>query len=247
MASTVFAVLGCASIAYGVAVMSLHSGTPFFAVWYALGAVFLLIAWAVHAGAWSSLPIAGKGIGVAMLAGACAIVAVTSGLMLSQFNAQGKPGLDYLIVLGAQVHGDHTPSSVLQYRLDAAAAYLDENPETLCIVTGTQGPNEPIAEADCMAAYLEQHGVDPTRIIREDRATNTVQNIAYSRELMSSPAASVGIVTNDFHVYRAVKIAQKAGLGNACGIATYSTPFFLPNNMLREAMGIVKDALTGNL
>ena len=243
----VLALLGFVSIAYGVAVMSLNSGTPFFAVWYALGAAWFAAAWATHAGVWANLPLVAKGAGAACLAAVCAIVIVTDGLMISQFDKQGEDGLDYVIVLGAQVRPDETPSSVLQYRLDAAVSYLRENPQTTCIVSGGQGPNEPIAEADCMATYLQQRGVDPARTIREDRSTNTMENIANSMALMSSPSARVGIVTNNFHVFRAMRIAQKAGLANACGISAYSTPFYLPNNMLRETMGIVKDFLAGNL
>ncbi|MDO4400745.1 MAG: YdcF family protein [Coriobacteriia bacterium] len=243
----VFALLGFASIAYGVAVMSLNSGTPFFAVWYALGAAWLAAAWATHAGAWANLPLVAKGVGAACLAAICVVLAVTSVLMIGQFDEQGENGLDYIVVLGAQVRPDETPGSVLQYRLDAAVSYLRENPQTTCIVSGGQGPNEPVAEADCMGTYLELHGIDPARIIREDRSANTVQNIANSMALMSSPFARTGIVTNNFHVFRAVKIAQKAGLENACGISAYSTPFYLPNNMLRETMGIVKDFLAGNL
>ena len=57
----------------------------------------------------------------------------------------------------------------------------------------------------------------------------------------------MGIVTNDFHVYRAVHIARKAGLAHACGIAGYSTPLYLPNNLLRESLGLAKDFAVGNI
>ena len=64
---------------------------------------------------------------------------------------------------------------------------------------------------------------------------------------MDGAAPRVGIVTNDFHVYRALCVARKAGLANCCGIAAYSTPSFLPNNLLRESLGIVKDFVAGNI
>jgi uncharacterized SAM-binding protein YcdF (DUF218 family) len=117
----------------------------------------------------------------------------------------------------------------------------------MCVVSGGQGPDEPFPEAQGMAAYLVQHGVAPERIMQESRSTNTVQNIAFSLELIGSTNYRIGIVTNNFHVFRAVRTARKAGLRNACGIAGYSTPWYLPNNLLREAMGVVKDFLVGNI
>ena len=57
----------------------------------------------------------------------------------------------------------------------------------------------------------------------------------------------VGIVTNNFHVFRSVAIARKQGLADVCGIAAPSTAFYLPNNLFREVFGITKDALWGNL
>lgn len=168
-------------------------------------------------------------------------------LALSQINAQGEPDLDYVVVLGAQIYDDGSPSPVLRYRLEAALSYLEENPKTICIVSGGQGPNEPYPEADGMAAYLERQGVAAERIIRERQSVNTLQNITFSQQLMTSSDDRVGIVTNNFHVYRAVRIARKAGLTNACGIAGYSTPYYLPNNLLRETLGIIKDYLVGNL
>ena len=52
--------------------------------------------------------------------------------------------------------------------------------------------------------------------------------------------ASVGIVTNDFHVFRAVQIAKGQGLENICAIAAESKKFYLPNNMLREFLAVIK-------
>lgn len=243
----VLGLLGIASILYGVTIMMVNSGTAFFAVWYVLGAALLIAAGATHAGLWEQLPAALRWAGGCLLAIAGVAVAVTCGLMASQFDAQGEDGLDYIIVLGAQVRPDGSPSSVLKYRLDAAAAYLQANPDTRCIVSGGRGPNEPMAEADGMAAYLEAHGVDPARIIRERQSQNTVQNIAHSQGFLNADRDTVGIVTNNFHVFRATRIAQKAGIVHVCGISAYSHPWYLPNNMLRESMGILKDCACGNI
>ena len=241
------ALLGVAAIAYGVTVMMLNSGTPFFAVWYLLGALLLLAAMATHAGCWALLPVLVRRVAVVLLAMVFVVFAGTQVLILGQSGSQGEPGLDYIVVLGAQVRPDGSPSGVLQYRLEAACAYLEDNPRTRCIVSGGQGPNEPCSEADGMADYLESRGIAAERIMREDRSLNTQQNIQNSMAFLDAESDRVGIVTNDFHIFRATRIAQKAGIQHVCGIAAYSVPWYQPNNMLREGMGIVKDFLAGNL
>ena len=63
---------------------------------------------------------------------------------------------------------------------------------------------------------------------------------------MEDPAAAVGIVSNDFHVFRAVHIAKAQGL-NAVPIPAPSSPGMYPHYMLREAFAIVKDLAAGNM
>lgn len=160
------------------------------------------------------------------------VFCIVEGCVISQMHADGRGGLDYIIVLGAQVRKDG-PSPVLKYRLDKAVEYLNENPDTVCIVSGGQGSNEPWSEAEGMARYLQEKGIDTARILPEDKSQTTGQNITNSKKLMKE-GASVGIVTNNFHVFRALQIAKKYGLSDVCGIAADSTPKYLPNNMLRE-------------
>lgn len=114
-----------------------------------------------------------------------------------------------MIVLGAQVHADK-PSVVLKYRLDEAILYLNENPETVCIVAGGQGKNEPYSEAYGMAQYLMQNGIDKDRILLEDQSKTTEENLRYSRKFLPE-GAKVGIITNDFHMFRALQIAKNRG------------------------------------
>ena len=148
-------------------------------------------------------------------------------------------------MLGAQVHKTR-PSVVLQYRLDKAVEYLNDNPNTICIVSGGQGPDEPFSEGYGMSEYLKNKGIDESRIIIEDKSTSTKENIIYSRRFIED-GASVGIVTNNFHMYRALKVAKKQGLENASGIAAYSVWTFLPNNVLREVFGVIKYFIFGEI
>lgn len=169
-----------------------------------------------------------------------------SALIATTAAAAPPAGVDTLVVLGAGLRPDGYPSETLCFRLDAALAYLDENPETTCIVSGGQGFGEVKAEADAMAEYLEAHGLDEARITREDRSSTTAENVRNSSELLARDA-SVAIVTNDFHLYRALRIAHKNGLPGAHGLAAPTNPLYLPQATLRECAAIVKDALVGNL
>lgn len=143
------------------------------------------------------------------------------GCIIGNMNAQGEPDLDYVIVLGAQVR-ESGPSKALRYRLDRTIDYLEENPDTICIVSGGQGHNEPFAEAQGMADYLQKHGIAENRIIQESKSESTMENIVNSKKLMRQENASVGIVTNDFHMFRALQIAHANGLKQAQGIAASS-------------------------
>ena len=98
-----------------------------------------------------------------------------------------------------------------------------------------------------MYRYLADKGIAPQRLILEDRSTDTSENIACSMALIGRTDAKVGIVTNNFHVFRGVRLAKAAGLTDVCGIAARSDPLFQLNNMVREFFGVVKDTVCGNM
>jgi uncharacterized SAM-binding protein YcdF (DUF218 family) len=127
--------------------------------------------------------------------------------------AKQQPGkeADYLIVLGAGVRGDE-PSLSLQYRLDTAIDYMKENPETKVIVSGGKGNEHALSEAEVMEKYLLSNGISQTSIIREDKSTNTHENISFSKELLPEEATNIVLVSSNYHVARAKLIADRQGL-----------------------------------
>ena len=239
-------IIGLLCVLYGTMVFLIRSGTMFFAVWIAMGAGFILLGALTQIGFWGRLSQTARTLLLAAAIVAFLLIAVCEGFVLSGFSRRAPAGLDYLIVLGAQVREDG-PSAVLRYRLDEAASYMRENRGTVCIVTGGQGAAEPIAEGISRRDYLVGQGIDASRILVEDKALNTIQNILFSMPLMSSTDASCGIVTNNFHVARAMALARKQGLTDIYAIAAPSDLLFLPNNMFREVFGLTKDFLAGNL
>ena len=145
---------------------------------------------------------------------------------------------DAVIVLGTTVIGD-SPTKALQNRLDAAISYNRENPQALIIVTGGQGTEENSTEASVMAAYLKNHGISGDLIIEEDRATSTVENFSYATQLLPENA-KVCYISNDFHIYRAGVLAEKAGLLNATHFHGNTPWYMVVPNAFRESVVVLK-------
>lgn len=233
-------------LAYCVVVFRIRSGSRFYLIWAAGGACLLGIALMLHFDIWDRIPLILRRIFVAGVLVAAVLFVIVEGCIISRFHDKGKADLDYIIVLGAQMK-PAGPSAVLGFRLDAAYDYLMENEGTICIVSGGQGSNEPCTEAEGMYQYLTDRGIAPERVLMEDRSTDTSENIAYSKALIGRTDVSVGIVTNNFHVFRGVHLAKAAGFQDVCGISARSNVYFQLNNMVREFFGVMKDLVCGNL
>lgn len=175
------------------------------------------------------------------------IVAICSFLIVREIRAEIPKGADAVIVLGAGVHGTK-PSLALQHRLEIAVKYLEENEKAIAIVSGGQGPQEAITEAEAMHRYMLELGVEENRIIKESSARSTFENFLYSKEILDRrfpDEYNVIFATNDFHIFRAKIAAKKAGFGNIRGMGCPSPFYIVPNYYMREAMAIVRYALLG--
>lgn len=245
MLKFIFVFLGILSALYGILILQVGSGSSFWMIWEAIGICFFLWAFLYHTDFFTAHKILKLSFYALLTIGAVTLTILCS-MIGTEFNAKGNKNLDYIIVLGAQVKEDG-PSVVLKYRLDSAINYLNQNPETICIVSGGQGSNETRTEAEGMYDYLTTHGIASERILLEDQSKNTMENIKYSKLLLDESYQNVGIVTNNFHTFRAVRIAKAQGLHNVCGIAAESTALYLPNNVLRECLGILKEYMMRNI
>jgi uncharacterized SAM-binding protein YcdF (DUF218 family) len=241
-----FAAASVLSGMYGIVVFMVNSGTYFFLIWFVIAAVLAVLSFMAYKHVWKKVNKPVKAVCVVCLVLGILFEAVTQGMIFSQFSAKGEPELDYIIVLGSQVK-ESGPAVVTAWRLKAAIEYMENNPDTKAIVSGGQGYNEPAPEAVIMKQYMVENGIDPDRILTEEKSTNTAENIEFSAKLLDKENASVGIVTSNFHVFRGVALAKHYGYKNVCGIAGMSSPRYLPNNLLRESCGIAKDFVFGNI
>lgn len=180
-----------------------------------------------------------------MILGVMVFVTV-EGLIISRMNASPTDDVEYLIVLGAQVRGNRVTKSLAK-RLDAAFDYSKAHQDVEIIVSGGQGKGENLSEAEAMQKYLVNRGMDEDRIILEDKSTTTKQNLKFSREKMSNKDARAAVVTNNFHVFRAEKIAKKLGYNHIQGLAGKSDKRLLINYMVRELVAVLKEFFVRNI
>ena len=168
-----------------------------------------------------------------------ALFVVVETFILCAMVALPHKKLDYIIVLGAQVRGT-VITGTLRRRLDRALAYLQKNEETICIVTGGQGKGEKIPEAKAMADYLAGRGVEEERILLENQSTSTWENLQNTFEMLDlEESEHVGIVTNNFHIYRAVKCAKMIGFKNIHAVVASCDRVLFPNYMTREFFAVL--------
>ena len=153
--------------------------------------------------------------------------------------------LEYIIVLGAHVQGTRLTLALLE-RTRRALQYLEENPETKAVLSGGQGEGEDISEAQAMCNYLVEHGIDRERLILEGRSTSTTENLKFSLEIIGLDH-SVGVVTNNSHVFRGTAIGKKCGCKEIYPIPSRYRSWRLLIYIPREILAIIKDKIMGNL
>ncbi len=155
-------------------------------------------------------------------------------------TASPAENLDYVVVLGAGMIGKE-PTNTLRARIDRAGKYLQENPGTIAIASGGQGRDEEISEAECIRnGLVERYGIDENRIILEEESRDTEENLENSYEIIGDSEASVGIITNGFHEYRAMTIAKHAGYRNVKSVPAVTLFPLGVHFVVREFFGMAE-------
>lgn len=150
---------------------------------------------------------------------------------------------EYAIILGAKVNGE-IPSLSLQYRLEKALSYAETYPDVTFILSGGQGPDEDIAEAEAMRRFMTEQGVHEERLILEAESTSTYENLLYSKKLLPEGENQITIITSDYHLARARMLAEKLGLETDALSAT-TPPSVKAKQNIRERLAIIKTYIVG--
>ncbi len=247
--SAVIAVLGVASLLYFI-VCICYAGisSSFSFLWLAVGVFLLGVTFGIdqlhkHE---IHIPMVFKVIVLILVVLGAAVFGYVEALIVRSSHDMPKEEVSYVIVLGARIDGTRVTKSLAK-RLDAAYEYGKDHKNTKFIVSGGKGTGEDVTEAQAMEEYLINKGIEKERIIKEEASINTDQNIQFSREIIKDDSASVAIVTNSFHLYRAMRIAQKQGLANVSGIAAPTDKILAFSYYVREGLAVMKYKLAGQI
>ena len=166
------------------------------------------------------------------------------------YHSFGSPEQEtpYLLVLGAKVN-DKGPSVSLWDRIYAARDYMEAHPDVIAVVSGGQGKDEPMTEALCMFKNLTRLGIDPERILMEDQATSTWENLHYSLDLLEAKYGErpkeLAILSSEYHLFRA-SLFTKACNVDFIGIPAHTSRFSQKlNHFMREVAGVWHYILLG--
>lgn len=154
---------------------------------------------------------------------------------------------DCIIVLGSGIRGE-TVLPTMQNRLDACLDYYRRNDHAIIVVSGGQGPNESISEAEAMKRYLVSHGIPASQIIKEDKSHNTKQNFGYSKKILEQRFGgndyTIVCITSHYHIFRAERIALKQGF-DVHTLSANVDWHLLPFAYIREFLSILKYWILG--
>jgi len=182
-----------------------------------------------------------RGVLVGALAAMLAVGSALSVMMVKagKFNRPPEGETATVVVLGCLVREDG-PSLMLRYRLEAALQYLRDNPEAPVVVSGGQGEREPTSEAQAMEDYLIANGIEQGRIYKEDRSTDTLQNIAFSAEVIRQAGLPepLVIVTDSYHQLRGRIYADLQGFPEVYGVSGRCPWGLFPSYSIREMLAI---------
>lgn len=184
---------------------------------------------------------------VCLVIGLLVVVATEAVIIHASFGSPEQP-VDYVVVLGAKVRVTG-PSASLWDRIYGAYNYLETHPDAIAIVSGGQGEDEPITEAQSMYDELVALGIDPERIWMENKATSTWENLNFTLDLIEEKTGQrpqkLGVVSSEYHLFRASLFAKKCGVEFVGIPARTSRPGQLINHFMREVAGVWHFLLLG--
>lgn len=163
--------------------------------------------------------------------------------------ADGTEDCEYVIVLGGGITKDSTLSRSAQKRVAFAADYLKKRPDAIAVVTGGKLKFTTCAESDVLKPALCSYGIEEDRVLAENQAQDTIQNLKFSAQLLAKKSgfnvqqildSPITVITSDFHIARTERIAKRMGFTNVCGAASSTPLLFVPNSYAREICSYIK-------
>lgn len=176
-----------------------------------------------------------------VLIGVVSFISIES-LIFQSLKSNDKAEVKYAVILGAGVKGEE-PSATLKRRLDTSIDYLNKNLNTKIIASGGLGKEATLTEAEAMKRYFIAHGIDESRILKEEKSTTSDENLKYTKELLTSlydeDVPEMLIITSDYHMFRAKHIAERY-YAKVYGISSETPSTVMINYAIREYLAVLK-------
>lgn len=148
---------------------------------------------------------------------------------------------DAIVVLGAGLNGDRL-TIPLKLRLDKTLQYYVKNKDVKIVVTGGMGPGETVTESYAMKKYLVQMGIPKEIVFEDSLSVSTYENFLFAKKILDkefSDFYTIAFVTNNFHIYRASRIAKTVGFSSN-HVSIKAQWYSMPVNYLRECAAVFK-------
>ena len=158
--------------------------------------------------------------------------------LLTMEQSQQLKDVDCIIVLGCQVRDDGSLSSMLQDRLQRSVELYAAGVAPKLLMSGDHG-QEGYNEVGAMKQYAVDNGVPSENVFMDHAGFSTYETIYRAKEVFK--AQKVVIVTQEYHLYRALYIAEQLGLegyGVAADLHSYGGQL---NRDIREVLARCKD------
>lgn len=245
LVNLILKILGIIDIGYFILVNLFFGGTTF--SWFYLVLGIGLIAYTKYIDKLLAINSLSSFIKPARIViGILLIVFVVSEIVIISYPKRKEVVSDYIVVLGAGIRGENL-SVTLRERLNAALEVSKKiDFKGKFVLTGGQGPNESITEAEAMRRYLEEKGVPSDRILLEDKATSTYENFKYSKNIIEKDSnrdikdSAILVTTTDFHAFRSNILAKRNGYSNVDFYTSKSEWYLVPATYAREFFALGK-------
>lgn len=240
-----FALLGVINILYFIVLLGFSTRISFSGFFALAGCIFLFLAFIFY----KNSVLNNKTLIMLFSSGKIILILLLISFVIIQSfiiyhgNKSYTKKTNYLVILGAGLNGDKLSLSLLK-RMEKSIEYLKLNPDATVVVSGGQGPNESISEAEAMKRYLVSQGIKEEQIIKEDKSTNTMENLKFTKKKLDEINEKEGnyeitIVTNGFHMFRSKLLADRNGF-KAYGYPASTYAILIPNFYIREYFAVIK-------
>lgn len=170
----------------------------------------------------------------------CSIPFVTSGVMCASVKDQiltaeeaSELDVDCVLVLGARVWDNGSPSGILEDRLITGISAYKSDASDRLLMSGDHGQTD-YDEVNAMKTYAIEQGIPSASVFMDHAGFSTYESLYRARDIFQ--VKTVLIVTQEYHLYRALYIAKQMGLeayGLAADLHTYSgMPMFVAREIL---------------